>query len=204
MDQVTKRRIILICMLIASLLLWVYTNYFSKTAEKPKNPSKASVKTVQQANTTNKTVKPNNNIPTPLVPIDTTTSPFAALPTNQGGVALNKVPPVPPIPDGEFPVLAPGSIPRPGSIPIAGILEVKAILYQPGAAGRNIAILDDGSGETMVIEGQSSPWGYISSISENKVILEGKTLTLDYSGMISRNTSSSFSQTPIPSLPTTM
>lgn len=113
-------------------------------------------------------------------------SPFALLndfTTNTSAVNSLAAPPLAPQIPNNMPVFSTDfelpSMPIMSGIAAASGkgVSLKAILYKHGHS--NMAILDDGISEFIVIEGKTSPVGYVSKITANTVILDDRILILE-------------------------
>jgi len=188
MDSTKQRQIVLSSVLLLSLVIWGYDRAFP---EKPQHNNEVQASQLPEPQ---EPEKPQEVLPKApdlnVLHIDTLPSPFALLPTAVGSnYTMSASPPgVPPIPSIDFPQISSGTFPAFSPAQNGySYLQVKAILYRPGKV--NVAIFNDGAEDTMVVEGNQSPWGYVSSITASTVVVQGKTLVLSYTGEIRQDNS---------------
>lgn len=162
------------------------TQTFSSTKSSDEQATQAPVTshgTVEGTVTAVQPVLPN----TIVAALETFPNPFANLPIASPQTASivspsGSLPPVPSVPSippasGALPAW-PGQAMANTPPPTVHILTVTGILYKNGSS--NLAVLSDGQQETIVAEYSDSPWGYVSSIDQNSIVLNGKRMWLDH------------------------
>lgn len=203
MEKQEKKRLILpLTLIVIGLAYLTYDRLYAPTPQ----PAQVSAKPqITQSQPKPAPIKPNIEkitqaavIPKSAATLESIPSPFALLPTaaatasSVNPISPGSIPPIPTLPTS-FPSMPTGQMPFAGNV--INQLEVKAILFKPD--GANVAILDDGTGEVMVKEGNDSKWGYISSITNSTVVInDDRVLTLDQTGIISKNNRTSAFKMP--------